>query len=571
MSKLIKKILVLMMLITLNACQNKQNVAIVKGYQGDIKIEANFDGNRIESINILESHETKEVGEHAIKQLIDTIIEQQSLDVDVISGATESSKALLSGLQSILDKSNIVLCGNHDDLNENKEDTYEYNYDVVVIGGGGAGLTAAISAAKEGKKVALVEKTEAIGGNTLIATAMYNCVDPELQQKYGIEDSEELFFEETYFGGHQKGKEELVRILTSEADEGLQFLKDLGLEFKPIIDNCLGGQHARGHFSKAGNGTDYIQVLGEACEKYNVDIYLNTKAQSFITKDNEVIGVETVRNGEVFNYYGNNVVLATGGFGYNVEMRMKYNQNLTGDMLCSNTSSTLGDGIVMAEEINASLINMEYIELYPMADVYDGGLHNSIPNVISKGILVNKHGLRFIEEDAGRDELATAIQAQEDGFVYSIVDDDYSKDEEEREFLQGLILMGHVKKADTIEELAELLDMDPNVLKKTIVDYNYAVECKNDSQFHRLTLDNKIDNPPYYANAKTVTVHQTLGGVEINENTQVLDKQGNIIKGLFACGEVTGGIHGANRLGGNSFPDSIVFGRIAGRNAALMQ
>ena len=502
MSKLIKKILVLMMLITLNACQNKQNVAIVKGYQGDIKIEANFDGNRIESINILESHETKEVGEHAIKQLIDTIIEQQSLDVDVISGATESSKALLSGLQSILDKSNVVLCGNHDDLNENKEDTYEYNYDVVVIGGGGAGLTAAISAAKEGKKVALVEKTEAIGGNTLIATAMYNCVDPELQQKYGIEDSEELFFEETYFGGHQKGKEELVRILTSEADEGLQFLKDLGLEFKPIIDN---------------------------------------------------------------------VVLATGGFGYNVEMRMKYNQNLTGDMLCSNTSSTLGDGIVMAEEINASLINMEYIELYPMADVYDGGLHNSIPNVISKGILVNKHGLRFIEEDAGRDELATAIQAQEDGFVYSIVDDDYSKDEEEREFLQGLILMGHVKKADTIEELAEVLDMDPNVLKKTIADYNYAVECNNDSQFHRLTLDNKIDNPPYYANAKTVTVHQTLGGVEINENTQVLDKQGNIIKGLFACGEVTGGIHGANRLGGNSFPDSIVFGRIAGRNAALMQ
>ena len=267
---------------------------------------------------------------------------------------------------------------------------------------------------------------------------------------------------------------------------------------------------------------------------------MNTKAQSFITKDNEVIGVETVRNGEVFNYYGNNVVLATGGFGYNVEMRMKYNQNLTGDLLCSNTSSTLGDGIVMAEEINASLINMEYIELYPMADVSDGGLHNSIPNVISKGILVNKHGIRFIEEDAGRDELATAIQAQEDGFVYSIVDDDYSQDDEEREFLQGLILMGHVKKADTIEELADL-------------------------------LDNKIDNPPYYANAKTVTVHQTLGGVEINENTQVLDKKGNIIKGLFACGEVTGGIHGANRLGGNSFPDSIVFGRIAGRNAALMQ
>lgn len=571
MNKYLKIFVVCAMSLTLCSCQRKKNVAVVKGYQGDIKIQANFEGNTIKSIEILESRETKEVGLQAIQQMIASIIEQQSLDVDVIAGATESCNAFLTGMHSILNKSRITLENQKNNTTDANETKNQYMYDVVVIGGGGAGLTAAISSAMEGKNVALVEKTEAIGGDTLISTAMYNCVDPELQKKYGIEDNEELFFEETYNGGHQKAKAELVRILTSQADEGMQFLKDLGLEFKPIIDNCLGGQQARGHFSKAENGTDYIQVLSDACEKYGVDVFLNTKAQSLITEDNQVIGVETIHHGENVDYYANNVVLATGGFGYNVEMRMKYNQNLTGDMLCSNASSSTGDGIVMAEEINASLINMEYIELYPMADVYDGGLHNSIPNVINKGILVNRQGNRFIAEDASRDALASEIQAQEDGFVYSIVDDDYSIDNEEKEFMEGLIMMGHVVKADTIEELAEKLDMDPFVLQQTIKNYNRAVDTQSDTQFHRLTLENRIDQPPFYANAKTVTVHQTLGGVEINENAQVLDKNKEVIKGLFACGEVTGGIHGANRLGGNSFPDMIIFGRIAGKNAAEMQ
>ena len=221
------------MSLTLCSCQRKKNVAVVKGYQGDIKIQANFEGNTIKSIEILESRETKEVGLQAIQQMISSIIEQQSLDVDVIAGATESCNALLTGMHSILNKSRITLENQKNNTTDANETKNQYMYDVVVIGGGGAGLTAAISSAMEGKNVALVEKTEAIGGDTLISTAMYNCVDPELQKKYGIEDSEELFFEETYNGGHQKAKAELVRILTSQADEGMQFLKDLGLEFKP--------------------------------------------------------------------------------------------------------------------------------------------------------------------------------------------------------------------------------------------------------------------------------------------------------------------------------------------------
>ena len=442
-------------------------------------------------------------------------------------------------------------------------------YDVVVIGGGGAGLAAAVSAARQGASVAVLEKADSLGGNTIRATAMYNCVDDQLQHPLQIMDSEQLFFEETFNGGHQKAKPELVRILTSQADEGLAFLQELGLEIDTVIDNCLGGEHARGHYSKAHNGTDFIQVLSDACVREQVDFYLNTRAEALIQEGSAVIGVQAVQQRQPIQFQvRQGVILATGGFGYNVEMRMQYDQSLTGDLLCSNTPGTVGDGLVMAQAIGASLIDMEYIELYPMADIYDGGLHNSIPNAINHGILVNTEGDRFIREDAGRDELAQAIRAQDHGFVYSVTDDDFSSLQEDRDFLEGLVLMGQVVKADTLEDLARQLELDFSVLEAAVNDYNRSVEQQRDPRFQRRTLINKIDHPPFYATAKTVTVHHTLGGVEINEHAQVLDQKTQPIPRLYAAGEVTGGIHGANRLGGNSFPDCIVFGRIAGTEAA---
>ena len=214
-----------------------------------------------------------------------------------------------------------------------------------MIGGGGAGLTAAVSAAQQGASVAVLEKTGSLGGNTIRATAMSNCVDDALQRPLNIADSEQLFFEETYNGGHQKAKPELVRILTSQADEGLAFLQELGLQIDTVIDNCLGGEHARGHYSKAHNGTDFIQVLGDACAREGVDLYLNTKAEALLQDDSgAIIGVTAAHERQTIQFEARRgVILATGGFGYNVEMRMHYDQSLTGDLLCSNAPGTLGE------------------------------------------------------------------------------------------------------------------------------------------------------------------------------------------------------------------------------------
>ena len=565
--------IILSCLLTLSGCSKRSVEVKVDGHNGPISVKVSVDHSHIESIEYYNHQETLEVVQQAAETMIDAIIANQSLAVDVASGATVTCQAILKGCENAL----IQLGFHRNQLYQNNDNEYdeirpsEKQYDVIIVGAGGAGLSAAVMAAREGASVAVLEKMSEPGGNTVRATAMYNCVDDKLQHPLGIYDSEEDFYNETYNGGYQKAKPELVRILTSQADEGKLFLEELGLQFDTVIDNCLGGKIARGHYSLAHNGTDYVQVLWQACNDLGVDFYLNTKANELIMAQDSVIGVEAYRKGETIEFYANNgVVLASGGFGQNVEMRMYYNRNLTGELLCSNAPGATGDGIIMASKIGASLINMEYIELYPMGDSYDGGLRNSIPNVINKGILVNQQGQRFVREDGARDVLSQAILDQKGSYAYSIVDDDFEIFADDRSYLQGLVLMGYVEKANSIDELAQLIDIDADILINTIDQYNQSVALQSDC-LGRETLINAIDKPPFYANMKKPTIHHTLGGIEINEMAQVLNQDKQPINGLFAAGDVTGGIHGANRLGGNSFPDMIVFGRIAGKNAALNQ
>ena len=568
-----KLMIILSCLLTLSGCSKRSVEVKVDGHNGPISVKVSVDHSHIESIEYYNHQETLEVVQQAAETMIDAIIANESLAVDVASGATVTCQAILKGCENAL----IQLGFHRNQLYQNNDNEYdeirpsEKQYDVIIVGAGGAGLSAAVMAAREGASVAVLEKMSEPGGNTVRATAMYNCVDDKLQHPLGIYDSEEDFYNETYNGGYQKAKPELVRILTSQADEGKLFLEELGLQFDTVIDNCLGGKIARGHYSLAHNGTDYVQVLWQACNDLGVDFYLNTKANELIMAQDSVIGVEAYRKGETIEFYANNgVVLASGGFGQNVEMRMYYNRNLTGELLCSNAPGATGDGIIMASKIGASLINMEYIELYPMGDSYDGGLRNSIPNVINKGILVNQQGQRFVREDGARDVLSQAILDQKGSYAYSIVDDDFEIFADDRSYLQGLVLMGYVEKANSIDELAHLIDVDADILINTIDQYNQSVALQSDC-LGRETLINAIDKPPFYANMKKPTIHHTLGGIEINEMAQVLNQDKQPINGLFAAGEVTGGIHGANRLGGNSFPDMIVFGRIAGKNAALNQ
>lgn len=444
--------------------------------------------------------------------------------------------------------------------------------DVVVIGGGGAGLAAAITAADNGAEVILLEKMPRLGGNTLISGCAYNAVDPERQSKQGIEDSIDLHFQHTYEGGDKKGDPELIRVLVENALDGLHWLESLGCEFKDEVYTVLGALWPRSHTNVKPLGTGYIEALENGANERGVEIYLDTKAEELLQdEDGRVTGVKAVDadGNEIIFTARKGVVLATGGFAANVELRSQYDSRLTAEIPTTNHPGATGDGIVMAEKVGAEFVGMEYIQLLPTGDPETGSLAGWLAPGVDQMIYVNKEGKRFVAEDERRDVMTNALFEQTDALMYVVSDANsvwevtsFGETEEQ------LVEMGKVLKADTLEELAEKINVPADALVETVARYNEAVENDHDPDFGKKLLGHKIETPPFYASPRVPTVHHTMGGVKIDTLARVISKDGNPIPGLYAAGEVTGGIHGTNRLGGNAIADIIVFGRIAGESAA---
>lgn len=442
--------------------------------------------------------------------------------------------------------------------------------DVVVIGAGGAGLAAALAAAEKGADVIVLEKMSIVGGNTLRSGGAYNAVDLKLQKAEGIEDSIEKHYQQTLQGGDNLGDPKLVRVLVEGAPKGLEWLKDHGMKFQNKISSVVGSLWPRTHQAVDPAGSGYINTLKNACEKKDVKIYLDTKATELIKDDNgKVTGVKAQdKNKNNLEYKAKKgVVIATGGFSANVSMRSKYNPKLTKEFPTTNHPGATGDGITMGEKVNADLVGMKYIQLIPIA-TKSGTIQKGVTINIDNVAFVNKEGKRFINEDNRRDKLSDAILKQPESMYFMINDSKIVKDVNEYgENIEELIKGKSIFKADTLKELAEKIDVPADALEKTIEEFNKSVDAKSD-EFGRKVWENKIDKAPFYATPRCPAVHHTMGGLRINEKAQVVDKDGKVIPGLYAAGEVTGGIHGSNRLGGNAIPDIIVFGRIAGENIA---
>ncbi len=458
-----------------------------------------------------------------------------------------------------------------------KETVYEA--DVIVIGAGNAGLAAAVSAAESGASVIVLEKMPMVGGNSVRSGGVYNAVHPEKQKQQNIEDSEELFYQHTMEGGDNKGNPALVSTLVKNALDGLQWLESYGLKFENTVTQAPGALWVRSHQPKepaGGNGV--VSTLKKAADDLNVDIRLETKAIELLTDDSgKVIGVKAETVGkdkkEIEYKAKKGVVVATGGFGAGVDIRTRYNPNLTAEIPTTNHPGATGDGIVMMEKLNAEFIDMDIIQIHPLALPSTGGLEGGARYMagIENIILVNGEGNRFIAEDARRDTLTSALfeHLKKTGVVYEINDSQIVEEKNQwGQSVEDLIEKGIIIKAETLADLEKALNIPDGNLQKTIADYNLAVENKKDSELNRELFDKKIEVGPFFAVSRVPSVHYTIGGVKINENTEVLDKEGNVIKGLFAAGEVTGGVHGGNRLGGNGVTDTIVFGRIAGKNAS---
>ena len=586
-----------------------------KGFGGDVSVTLTLTDGAITGCTAEGKDETQGVGSEAIAKMPGEIAESGSIAVDGVSGATVTSTAIKEAAAAALTAAGL----NPDDYktavenNAAAEDS-TVDADVVVVGAGGAGMTAAITAAAEGKTVVILESQSMVGGNSVRATGGMNAGktvyqdENEFGESAGVEktlktaaekyadnetitalaktvseqwaayqadptgyfDSVELMELDTMIGGKGINDPELVETLCANSADAIDWLDEHGITLHNV--SSFGGASVKrihrpvnAEGKTVSVGSYMIPLLEENCEKAGVKMMLDTTATEILTDANgAAVGVKaTGASGETVTVNAKAVVLATGGFGANLDMVVKYKPELKGFMT-TNAPGIQGQGIEMAQAIGAATVDMDQIQIHPTVEANTAAL-------ITEGlrgdgaILINEEGQRFIDEVGTRDVVSAAEIAQTGSYSWLVVDQAMA---DASSVIQGYIKKGYTVTGATYEELGEAMGVDAAAFAETMEKWNGYVEAKNDPDFGRTSFANPLNTAPYYAVKVTAGVHHTMGGLKINANTEVLNEKGEVIPGLFAAGEVTGGVHGANRLGGNAVADFTVFGRIAGAAAS---
>ena len=586
-----------------------------KGFGGDVSVTLTLTDGAFTGCTAEGKDETEGVGSQAIAKMPGEIAESGSIAVDGVSGATITSTAIKEAAAAALTAAGL----NPDDYKTAVEkdaaaEDSTVDADVVVVGAGGAGMTAAITAAAEGKSVVILESQSMVGGNSVRATGGMNAGktvyqdENEFGESAGVEktlktaaekyadnetitalaktvseqwaayqanptgyfDSVELMELDTMIGGKGINDPELVETLCANSADAIDWLDEHGITLHNV--SSFGGASVKrihrpvnAEGKTVSVGSYMIPLLQENCEKAGVKMMLDTTATEILTDANgAAVGVKaTGASGETVTVNAKAVVLATGGFGANLDMVVKYKPELKGFMT-TNAPGIQGQGIEMAQAIGAATVDMDQIQIHPTVEANTAAL-------ITEGlrgdgaVLINEEGQRFIDEVGTRDVVSAAEIAQTGSYSWLVVDQAMA---DASSVIQGYIKKGYTVTGSTYEELGKAMGVDAAAFAETMEKWNGYVEAKNDPDFGRTSFANPLNTAPYYAVKVTAGVHHTMGGLKINANTEVLNEKGEVIPGLFAAGEVTGGVHGANRLGGNAVADFTVFGRIAGAAAS---
>jgi urocanate reductase len=502
----------------------------------------------------------------------------------------------------------------------------EYTTDAVIVGAGGAGLAAATRSIQHGKQVIVLEKFPQIGGNTTRAGGPMNAAEPEWQMGFArltgeeatlkkladlpidqidseyqadfkklqaqikdyIDSGADYLFDsvllheiQTYLGGKRTdlngqeihGQYKLVTTLVNNALDSVKWLTDLGVKFdRTDVTMPVGALWRRGHKPVEPMGYAFIHVLGDWVKGHGGTILTETKATHLLVENGNVVGVRAQKaDGTQVIVHAPAVFLTAGGFGANTPMVQKYNtywKHIDDDIATTNSPAITGDGIKLGQEAGAQLTGMGFIQLMPVSDPNTGELFTGLQTPPENFIMVNQEGKRFVNEFAERDTLAAAAIAQ--GSLFYLIADDQIKETAYNttpESIEAQVAAGTLYRADTLEDLAKQVGMNPTTLVETIAKYNSYVVAGDDPEFHKSAFHLKCEKSPFYATPRKPAIHHTMGGLAIDESAHVLDKNGRVIRGLYAAGENAGGLHAGNRLGGNSLTDIFTFGRIAADTA----
>lgn len=549
------------------------------GKHGDVTVAVTFDSGKIKDIKIVKQQENPVLAAKVFTDLKQHVIDTNSVQLDAISGATFSSKGFLDAVADAAKKAGVTLSKADKKAIKKvvKALPKESSYDVVVIGAGGAGFSAAIEAKNAGANVVLLEKMPAVGGNSLISGAEMNAAKNWVQPKLGInDDSPELHAKDTYLGGDKKGDPKVINVLTHNALDAAKWCRDyLGVRFEDDNLFFFGGHSRKRALIPIGHtGTEFITKFQAKADELGIPVITNMKAEELIKdKSGRVVGVKATMNGAsyTFNAKGG-VVLATGGFGANPEMVKKYNPKIDERFKTTDAPGTTGEALYMAERAGAQLVNMGYIQTYPICDPISGVIELIADARFDGAIMLNQEGKRFVEELQRRDILSEAILKQTGGYCWVLWNDKIGSisntvKEHPTEY-EAFTKQGIMATCDDLKCVADFTKIPFDSLKGTVNRVSSMTGKGNDKDFNHRSGLVDMTQGKYYVIKAVPSVHHTMGGVRINEKAQALTAEGKAIPGLWAAGEVTGVTHGTNRLGGNAYTDIIVFGRIAGKAAA---
>lgn len=590
-----------------------------KGMNGDVTVEVTATAEKIYRVRVVEQSETEGIGSLAIAQLPDDILKTQSIEVDGVTGATMTSNAIKNAIRNALEGAGVAVTAFEAAPvlpDAEAEPDVTYDTDIVVIGAGGAGMTAAVVAADAGKNVIIVESMPMVGGNSIRSTGGMNAAKTAYQdantfaEEAGVEkqleaaksadyadnaaiqelaatvaeqwktyqdspegyfDSVELFQLDALIGGHGINDPALIKKLADESAGAIDWLHSVGADLTSV--SSFGGASVKRIHRPVDESGKTVSVgeylipilLDNLNKRENITLCLNTKATEILTDDNgKAVGIVAEgASGNKVTVNAKVVIDAAGGFGANHEKVVELRADLDG-FTTTNAAGAQGQGIDMAVAIGADTVDMERIQIHPTVEY-------NTSNLITEGlrgdgaILVNADGYRFYDEVSTRDKVSAAEIAQPGAFSWLIVD---SKMAADSNVIQGYIKKGYTVEGNSFEELAAAMGVPAETFRNTMEFWNSCAANKTDPIYGRTSFAKPLDLAPFYAIKVTAGIHHTMGGLKINDAAQVLDKSGNVIPGLYAAGEVTGGVHGGNRLGGNAVADFVVFGRIAGANAA---
>ena len=582
---------------------------------GDVTVTVTLTDGAITDCVITGDGETEGIGSVVIENAPEEIVSGNKGAIDVVAGATITSNAVNEALAAALAEAGLDAADftGNGSASETADDQV-IDTDIVVVGAGGAGMTAAIAAANEGKSVVILESQSMVGGNSVRATGGLNAAktpaqdENEFNEAAGVEktlesaasdyadnetitalaktvseqwaayqanpvgyfDSVELMELDTMIGGKGINDPALVETLCSNSADAIVWLSEQGIDL-PSVSSFGGASVKRIHrpLDDEGKvvsvGSYMIPRLESKCKELGVEVMLNTTATKILTDANgAAVGIEaTGKNGQTVTVNAKAVILATGGFGANLDMVVQYKPDLKGFMT-TNAAGAQGQGIDMAVAIGAGTVDMDQIQIHPTVEANTAAL-------ITEGlrgdgaILVNAEGKRFTDEVGTRDVVSAAEIAQTGSYSWLVIDQAMV---DASSVIQGYITKGYTVTGSTYAELAQAMGVDADAFTATMEQWNACVAAGEDTEFGRTSFANPLDTAPYYAIKVTAGIHHTMGGLTINSDTQVLAGDGAVIDGLYAAGEVTGGVHGANRLGGNAVADFTVFGRIAGQQAS---